>query len=138
LAVLTQTSDADQTLRQVAARVEAIPEMRVQSNVAASAGILAGLLLKRELINQILRREIMQQSVIYQEWREEFLQEGRQEEGQSLILRQLSRRLGEVSPELRSQIQSLPLPQLEALGEALLDFTKPEDLEGWLRSHLSV
>jgi hypothetical protein len=36
--------------------------------------------------------------------------------------------------------------KLEALGEALLDFTKPEDLEEWLRSrcasakasHLSV
>ena len=33
LAVLTQTSDAAQTLRQVAAKVEAISEMRVQSNI---------------------------------------------------------------------------------------------------------
>ena len=135
LAVLTQTPDAAQTLRQVAARVETIPEMRVQSNVAASTGILAGLLLKREFINQVLRREIMQQSVIYQEWREEFLQEGRQEEGQSLVLRQVSRRVGEITPQRRSQIEALSLPQLEALGEALLDFTKPEDLEEWLRSH---
>jgi predicted transposase/invertase (TIGR01784 family) len=134
LAVLTQTSDAAQTLRQVAARVEAIPELRVQSNVAASAGILAGLLLKQEFINQVLRRDLMQQSVIYQEWRKEFLQEGRQEGEQSLVLRLLSRRIGELSPEMRSHIQALSLAELEDLGEALLDFTKPDDLDEWMGS----
>jgi predicted transposase/invertase (TIGR01784 family) len=130
LAVLTQTPDAAQTLRQVAARVEAIREMRIQSNVAASAGILAGLLLKRDFINQVLRKDIMQQSVIYQDIKDE----GRQEEGQSLVLRLLARRIGEVPPESRAQIQALSLPQLEALGEALLDFTKPDDLDEWMRS----
>ncbi|MDJ0620520.1 MAG: Rpn family recombination-promoting nuclease/putative transposase [Calothrix sp. MO_192.B10] len=133
LAVLTQTTDAAQTLRQVAARVEAIPEMRVQSNVAASTGILAGLLLKRDFINQVLRRDIMQQSVIYQD----ILQEGEERGERSLVFRLLARRIGELSPEMRSQIQALSLPQLEALGEALLDFTKPEDLDEWMDS-LSV
>jgi hypothetical protein len=43
-----------------------------------------------------------------------------------------------LNPEklLRSHFQSLSLTQLEALGEALLDFTKPDDLDEWLRSHL--
>ena len=89
----------------------------------------------------------MQQSVIYQEWKEEFLQEGRQEgeqtgilkgklEGeQSLIFRQLNRRIDDVSPELRSQIQSLSLDQIESLGEALLDFTESADLVNWLQEH---
>jgi predicted transposase/invertase (TIGR01784 family) len=130
LAVLTQTPDTAQTLRQVASRVEAIPELRVQSNVAASAGILAGLLLEKDFINQILRRDIMQQSVIYQD----ILQEGGEKEARSLILRQLTRRIGELSPEIRSQIQSLSLTQLETLGEALLDFTEPADLLNCLRS----
>ncbi|NJM77914.1 MAG: Rpn family recombination-promoting nuclease/putative transposase [Acaryochloridaceae cyanobacterium RU_4_10] len=138
LAVLTQTPDKAQTLRQVAAKIEVISEQRVQSNVAASAGILAGLTLKRDFINQVLRREIMQQSVIYQEWREEFLQEGEDKgalrEGQTLILRQLTRRIGDVTPELRSQVQSLPLNQLEDLGEALLDFKNGADLQDWLRT----
>jgi Domain of unknown function (DUF4351) len=44
----------------------------------------------------------MQQSVIYQEWREDFLQEGKQMGEAGLILRQLSRRIGELSPEMRS------------------------------------
>lgn len=143
LAVLTQTTDKAQMLRQVAARVEAIPDNRVKSNVAASAGILAGSTLKRDFINQVLRREIMQQSVIYQEWREEFLQEGRQrgrQEGEQagevrLILRLLARRIGEVLPDVQAQIQSLSLVQLEDLGEALLDFKDPVDLLDWLKAH---
>jgi hypothetical protein len=49
-----------------------------------------------------------------------------------LILRQLLRRVGQVTPERRSQIQSLSLTQLEALGEALLDFTKSDDLDEFL------
>ncbi|MCA2554713.1 MAG: DUF4351 domain-containing protein [Microcystis sp. M04BS1] len=51
-------------------------------------------------------------------------------------MRLFSRHLGEVTPEQRSQIQSLSINQLEALGEALLDFTQRSDLEEWLRSHL--
>jgi predicted transposase/invertase (TIGR01784 family) len=143
LAVLTNTPDKAQTLREVAKRVEAISDLRVQSNVAASAGILAGLQLDKGFINQVLRREIMQQSVIYQEWKEEFLQEGRQEgrqegamrEAQALILRQLSRRVGSLSLKNRSQVESLSLEQLESLGEALLDFSGSTDLDDWLRTH---
>jgi predicted transposase YdaD len=94
--------------------------------------------LDKGFINQVLRREIMQQSVIYQEWKEEFLQEGRQESEQAgearLVLRLLTRRIGDVAPKMRIQIQALSLFQLEALGEALLDFTQPEDLVEWLQT----
>ena len=75
----------------------------------------------------------MQESVIYQEWREEFLQEGEERGERSLILRQLTRRIGEVAPEMRAQIQGLPLAQLESLGEALLDFTGADDLSEWMQ-----
>ncbi len=102
LAVLTETSDKVQTLRQVAAKVEDITDLTVQSNVAASAGILAGLLLKRDFINQVLRKEIMQQSVIYQEIEQSGIVKGKLEEGQSLILHQLTRRIGDVTPAMRS------------------------------------
>jgi predicted transposase/invertase (TIGR01784 family) len=53
LAVLTKTPDKAQTLRQVAAKVEAISEQRVQSNIAASSGILAGLTLERDFIRVV-------------------------------------------------------------------------------------
>jgi predicted transposase/invertase (TIGR01784 family) len=139
LAVLTQTPDKAKTLRQVAARVDAIPEMRVQSNVAASAGILAGLILEKGFINLVLRREIMQQSAIYQEILQEGEEKGRQEgalgEAQTLILRLLTRRFGSIAPNIEIQVAALSVPQLESLGEALLDFSSSADLELWLQSH---
>jgi predicted transposase/invertase (TIGR01784 family) len=133
LAVLTQTADTAQTLRQVATRVDSIPEMRTQSNVAASAGILAGLLLERDFINRVLRKDIMQQSVIYQDILQEGEQRGRTEGERSLVLRQLARRVGTLPAEAEAQVQALTLPQLEALGEALLDFTGLDDLTDWLQ-----
>ncbi|MDJ0617387.1 MAG: DUF4351 domain-containing protein [Calothrix sp. MO_192.B10] len=61
------------------------------------------------------------------------IQEGRQEGEQTIILRLLQRRVGELSPQLQQRVQSLCLNQLEALGEALLDFTGMEDLLNWLQ-----
>jgi predicted transposase/invertase (TIGR01784 family) len=143
LAVLAQTQDRPEVLRRAAAQIECIPDRRTQSNIAASTAILAGLLLDKELIQQILRKEIMQESVIYQdikaEGRQEGWAEGRQEgklQGErSLVLRLLQRRLGAVPQDLLAQIDQLPLAQLEALAEALLDFGSETDLRDWLRAH---
>lgn len=62
----------------------------------------------------------------------EIKEEGREEGEKSLILRQLTRRVGELSQEARQRIEILPLEQLENLGEALLDFTSMDDLQAWL------
>jgi predicted transposase YdaD len=67
--------------------------------------------------------------------RQEGEQTGALKEAQALILRLLTRRIGNVTPDLRSQIQSLSLTQLESLGEALLDFSQLDDLVEWLRLH---
>jgi Domain of unknown function (DUF4351) len=66
-------------------------------------------------------------------WMEQGIERGRQEEGQSLVLRQLNRRVGSLPEVIETQVKSLPLEQVEALGEALLDFTSLADLENWLR-----
>lgn len=66
------------------------------------------------------------------------IQEGEQrglEQERSLIFRQLTRRIGSIAPHHETQIRSLPLTQLEDLGEAPLDFTQPPDLDEWLQSH---
>ena len=57
-----------------------------------------------------------------------------QEVSSSLVLRLLARRVGQISPEVRSIIQQLPLAQLENLGEALLDFGSMQDLTDWLQT----
>lgn len=61
--------------------------------------------------------------------------EGRVEEGRSLILRLLNRRLGTLPAALSARIHELPLDRIETLGEALLDFQVINDLESWLREH---
>jgi hypothetical protein len=59
-------------------------------------------------------------------------QRGRTEEARSLVLRLLARRVGTLPANVEAQVQALALPQLEALGEALLDFAGLDDLSEWM------
>ena len=51
-----------------------------------------------------------------------------------ITLRLLQLRCGGLTPSQEAWIRALPLPQLEALAEALLDFKGADDLETWLAS----
>ncbi|MFN9631560.1 MAG: DUF2887 domain-containing protein [Cyanobacteriota bacterium] len=59
-------------------------------------------------------------------------QEGRQAEAATMTMRLLNRRIGPLSPEQQTRIQSLPLASLEALADALLEFQGVADLNAWL------
>jgi hypothetical protein len=74
-------------------------------------------------------------SQAFLELEQEIRQQSREDEARSLVLRLLTRRLGSVSEEEQAQITALPLEQLEALGEALLDFRTVEDLRAWLSTN---
>jgi predicted transposase YdaD len=67
-----------------------------------------------------------------EEWKLEGKEEGRQEGEASLVLRQLVRRFGEIPQNLAQHIRELPIDDVEALGEALLDFQSLSDLVNWL------
>ncbi|MGB8702054.1 MAG: DUF4351 domain-containing protein, partial [Thermosynechococcaceae cyanobacterium] len=54
----------------------------------------------------------------------------------ALVLRQLARRVGSLPANIETQFQALDLNRVEALGEALLDFTQLSDLTDWLQEHL--
>jgi predicted transposase YdaD len=135
-AILAQPDEQEAILRTVAARIEEIGAGKVQVDLAATESILAGLVLNRDLVKQILRRDIMRESVIYQDILEEGeikgKTEGRIEEAKALIIRQLTRKLGNISPNLLAKIDALPLERVESLGEDLLDFAAIADLEHWL------
>lgn len=77
----------------------------------------------------------MGESVIYQEIFQEGHTEGLKTEALLMVIRQMTRRLGGLSPELAQQIQQLSLNQLENLDEALLDFSQPGDLVAWLAAN---
>ena len=70
---------------------------------------------------------------------QDLLDRGRQEgeaQGEAKVaLRLLNRRCGPLSEATIARIQALPLEQLEALADALLDFSGSEDLTTWLEEH---
>ncbi|MBD2712258.1 DUF4351 domain-containing protein, partial [Limnospira platensis] len=61
------------------------------------------------------------------------LQKGRQEAQTEMLLRQLTRRCGELSDMQRQQVISLNSGQKDELAEALLDFRGMEDFQHWLQ-----
>lgn len=139
LATLAKTDSPNALLEQVVAQVDMIEEPRQRGNLSACVAVLAGLRFEENLIRQLFREEIMQESVIYQQilqkGLQQGLQQGKQEEASSLIVRQLTRRFGTVNSQNQEQIQALSINQLEDLGEALLDFSSVTDLFSWLDEH---
>ncbi|WP_442943521.1 DUF4351 domain-containing protein [Nostoc sp.] len=134
LAPLAATTQSQALLQQVVKRVNQIqPEQRAE--ISAYTQILAGLKYKKDLIRNLFWESMMRESVIYQqilaEGEQRGEQHGRQQGERSLILRLLTRRVGELSQEVQSRIVPLSIEQLENLGEALLDFQAFADLETW-------
>jgi predicted transposase/invertase (TIGR01784 family) len=88
-----------------------------------------------ELTDSELKKSRFYQEVFAEgreEGREEGRQEGRRKGTCAVVLRQLRRRLGSLSPALEQQVLALSLAQLEDLAEALLDFSGTPDLTQWL------
>jgi hypothetical protein len=85
-----------------------------------------------EQLATIEPRQEEQVMEIVTSWMREGIQTGKQQEAVSLIMRMLNRRCGALSPQLQERVTSLSVPQLEDLGEALLDFTGVDDLVTWL------
>ena len=63
----------------------------------------------------------------------EGIEQGKQSEALSIVMRMLTRRIGTITSELQQRIEQLQLAQLEDLAEELLDFSEVADLEAWLR-----
>lgn len=134
-AVLSQTDNPAKVLQQVARQIEKISDNIERNNIAASTGIIAGLVLNQSIIKRLLKEEIMKESVIYQEILAKGITEGEilgfKKGEANLILKQINRRVGNISTDWINKIQELSLEQLEDLGEALLDFTSQSDLINW-------
>ncbi|EKV02125.1 hypothetical protein Lepto7375DRAFT_4328 [Leptolyngbya sp. PCC 7375] len=67
-----------------------------------------------------------------EEGRLEGLEEGRLEQARSLIVRQLTRKLGEMPQDVVEQLDRLSLVRLEALGDEVFEMTSLDDLKAWL------
>jgi predicted transposase/invertase (TIGR01784 family) len=119
-AVLSQTKDPTMVLTQVAQAVEAITNQQQQKNIAAASSILAGLVLKKDVIRKILRSEIMRESVIYQEILEEGEAKGEAKgkaEGKAETTRKLALNLLRIGMNLEqiAEVTELSLEEVQAL-----------------------
>ncbi len=77
-------------------------------------------------------REIKEQGI--EQGREEGREQGKIGEAVNLVMRLLTKKFGQISPENRSFISNLSLPVLEDLSEAILDFNNLNDLQVWLNN----
>jgi predicted transposase YdaD len=140
-AVLGQTEDRESILQQVSARINELPRTQ-QSNLIAVTSVLAGLKLDRAVIQRLMRSELMQESVIYQDILAQGEQlgiqrgrvEGRTDEARSMVTRLLTKRFGNIPVELQTQVNALSVDRIESLGEDLLDFTNISDLQAWFNA----
>ena len=71
------------------------------------------------------------------EAREEGREEGKIAGERNLLVRQLQRRLGELTSNVIMAIEGLNSQGLESLSEAMLDFSSMEDLLNWLAEYFN-
>ena len=138
-AVLTNNQDPEETLRQVARQIENIEDKQVQSNVAASTAIISGIALNKEIIQRLLRSEIMKESVIYQEillaGKAEGIAEGeakgKTQERNQIALNMLR---SNIAPDLVAQLTGLTLKQVQKLQKISLKQSQPPKVSKLKRS----
>ena len=128
----------DKILTQAFANISDLPPTRRERNDIVEVCIKHfGYLSEKSLTGLTAEEEDFMKTMqeidtLYQAEMNRARSEGEVREGQSLILRLLNRRVGQMSIKIEDRVKALPLLQLEELGEALLDFTQMEDLIGWL------
>ncbi|BAY90196.1 MULTISPECIES: DUF4351 domain-containing protein [unclassified Tolypothrix] len=137
-APLTRTDSPAALLSQIAQEIAKIPDIETRQNTAAYTEILAGLKFEKYFIRQLLREELMQESVIYQDILQKGEQRGEQKEALKYTLRLINRRFGEIDSVIIERLQVLSTEKLESLGEDFLEFSNMSDLVVWLEQNPSI
>ena len=100
----------------------------------------ASFVLEIPIVQQIMRWDmtVLRESPWYNEILKQGLQQGEQQGEANLIIRQLSKRFGNLDPAIASQIRQLSISQLETLGESIFDFSAMADLKTWLQQNIGI
>lgn len=135
LAVLAHSDNPQQLLQQVADQIATIDDQKQKNNVSTCVQLLAGIKFDLSLINLYFQEDIMQESVVYNQIIEKGIQQGIQQRKNSeiqLLIRQLTRRFGNIDSQLQEKIKGLSFEELENLAVDLFDFNNESDLISWL------
>jgi len=100
--------------------------------------------LTRQEVEAMFSHSDLKKTRVYQdavlEGRQEGLQIGEQrglQRQSAILLRQLTRKFGKISPRIKSQISKLSVAQLEDLAEAIFDLQTSADLSAWIKKQLA-
>ena len=126
LMVLT-TLEGDQAIDEARGLIDRSLASRAIIDLVSTIMVYKFNTLSRDEVNVMLGIEL-QQTRVYQEAKAE----GKAEEGRSLVIKLLNRKLGNLTPQLLERVNNLQINHIESLGEALLDFNSIGDLESWL------
>jgi Domain of unknown function (DUF4351) len=132
LRILGRGATQEQAIREVLALPAAYPRRNLILRLLASWKVRIDI---SELMNFTEREEIMALSEAFLAWERETQDRSQQAEARTFVLRLLGRKFGQLPDHTLDRIDTLSTPQLESLGEALLDFSLLDDLTVWLQNH---
>ncbi|WP_058997855.1 Rpn family recombination-promoting nuclease/putative transposase [Leptolyngbya sp. NIES-2104] len=113
-AVLGQSDNPAEMLRQATQAADQIEEPTTQASLLAASAILAGLRLEEDVIYQLVRRDIMQESVIYRSIQRETEARAKRE----IALNSLREGL---SLETTARVTGLSIEEVQQLQQQLTD-----------------
>ena len=138
--IVTPETEAISLAQNILCSLETVEEFQQKLDLVEAILVNKFPKLSIEEIQKML--DIREADITKTRFYQEVLQIGRREGEQfglqigeaKMVIRQLTRRCGNLTPTQMQKVRSLSLPELESLGEALLDFQNVSDLENWFRA----
>jgi predicted transposase YdaD len=137
--IVTPETEAVSLAQSILGDLETVAEFRQKLDLVEAILVNKFPKLSIEEIQKML--DLREADITKTRFYQEVLQIGRREGEQfglqigeaKMVIRQLTRRCGNLAPIQMQKVRSLSLPELESLGEALLDFQNLADLENWFK-----
>ena len=133
LALLARSPQPEALLREVADRVQNIPEPGLRSDLTAAAFMLGGLRFDQTLLRSLFKEEIMIQSSTYRDLVERSEARGIRLGELTLLKEMLLYRYGPLPGPVQEAVAALNAESLLQLGKALFDLKSIDDLIAWLK-----
>jgi hypothetical protein len=114
--------------------IETVADPQQRLELKSIGAIIASRYFGEEIIKQYLRLEfyMIRETTIFKEWFDQSRAEGEISGNRRLLQKQLERKFGLLSQELKERLQKLNSEELDALATNLFDLATAEDLRAWL------
>ncbi|MDZ7362101.1 MAG: DUF4351 domain-containing protein [candidate division KSB1 bacterium] len=118
--------------------IETISDPQQRLELKSIGAIIAARHFSEEIVQRYFKLEfpMIRETTIFKEWLDQRYNEGRVDGEisgkQRLLKKQLERKFGPLSQELKKQLQELDVEQLDLLAMDFLDLATVDDLQAWL------